>query len=57
MKKRPCKNCTKRTVGCHISCKDYKLWRADLDRANAERAKEEQTIDYVAKTIEKNRKG
>lgn len=33
----PCHGCTKRVVGCHGKCPEYKKWRAKLD---AERAKE-----------------
>lgn len=24
--KNPCKGCTRRTVGCHTNCEDYKEW-------------------------------
>lgn len=25
--KNPCKGCTRRVVGCHCSCEDYKTWQ------------------------------
>ena len=46
MKSAPCKDCEKRQVGCHTTCKEYKAWaeiktavnrkhqnQADMDRA------------------------
>lgn len=33
MIKNPCRNCTKRVVGCHSTCKKYKDWKkADKER-------------------------
>ena len=29
MIKNPCRNCTKRVVGCHSTCKDYKDWKKE----------------------------
>lgn len=29
----PCKDCTKRQVGCHGSCKEYGEWRAKRDES------------------------
>lgn len=26
LNKAPCKDCTKRTIGCHSSCKEYQEW-------------------------------
>lgn len=34
MRKPPCYECTKRSVGCHAKCKDYKVWRHDKDLDN-----------------------
>lgn len=28
----PCKDCTKREVGCHSKCKAYHDWKADWDK-------------------------
>ena len=37
-----CKGCTKRVVGCHSTCEDYKEFRKELDKQNeAERADRE----------------
>lgn len=33
-RKWPCKDCTKRTVGCHSSCEEYKLAREQRDAIN-----------------------
>lgn len=35
----PCQGCTKRHSGCHSSCKDYKDFRAELDRESEQRHK------------------
>lgn len=32
-----CKGCTKRYIGCHAECEDYKKFRAEKDEKNAER--------------------
>lgn len=32
-----CKGCTKRSVGCHATCDDYKTFRAELDAINAKK--------------------
>jgi hypothetical protein len=32
----PCKDCQKRTMACHTSCKDYKDWKAEHDKRKAE---------------------
>jgi hypothetical protein len=29
-----CKDCTKRTVGCHSHCEIYKAFRTELDKRN-----------------------
>lgn len=34
----PCRECTKRCIGCHSTCAEYKLYRADMDKKNAEQA-------------------
>ena len=28
--KAPCKDCTKRTLGCHDRCLDYGLWKKQM---------------------------
>lgn len=30
-----CKDCTKRRVGYHSNCEDYKAYRSNLDKQNA----------------------
>ena len=37
--KSPCKDCRFRSVGCHSVCKNYADYRADMDKAKAEREK------------------
>ena len=36
----PCKNCTKRTIGCHSNCEDYHQFREDIDYQHSNRNKE-----------------
>lgn len=31
-----CKDCTKRKVGCHSTCTDYKEWKTNRDQKNKE---------------------
>lgn len=31
-----CKDCTKRKVGCHSTCTDYKEWKINRDQKNKE---------------------
>lgn len=49
----PCAKCTtKREVGCHGRCEEYKQWRAELDRKNHEeylRRKSKDTMSEAAK--------
>ena len=33
----PCKGCERRELGCHGKCEDYKAYREDRDRMNANR--------------------
>ena len=33
----PCKDCTKRELGCHDRCDDYKLFKAELERVRKNR--------------------
>jgi hypothetical protein len=41
----PCKDCQKRTMACHSSCKDYKDWKADHDNRKAEIVEKER-VEY-----------
>lgn len=38
--KNPCFSCTKRNVGCHAACTEYKAWAGARDQARAEREKQ-----------------
>ena len=35
MIKPPCKNCQKRTIGCHSACPEYLAYRKDLEEKKA----------------------
>lgn len=37
-----CKDCTKRHIGCHAHCEDYKAFRKQLDEENIRRRQIEQ---------------
>ena len=43
----PCKDCQKRTMACHTSCKDYKNWKADHDNRKAEIVEKERTANQI----------
>ena len=36
----PCKNCTKRSLGCHARCKDYQNWNKGYHKLQKEEMKE-----------------
>ena len=38
----PCKDCTRRSVGCHARCGEYQSWRALRDKMLEDEAKEKQ---------------
>lgn len=50
--KNPCKDCKKREVGCHASCKDYLKWKkwneeeTEKKREYSIRQNYERTTDY-----------
>ena len=35
--KGPCKDCERRSVGCHATCEDYNFYRKHVDDARAKR--------------------
>lgn len=43
MNKCPCKGCTKRKLGCHGFCDQYKEWRDWRDEVNRKRHAEDET--------------
>ena len=56
----PCKDCEKRYNGCHSTCKDYKTFRSEIDKANAQRheavKKEHEFRDYKILGVIKEQK-
>lgn len=46
-----CKDCTKRQVGCHSTCEDYKAFRAELDAVNAEKLKQSKAVYEITSEI------
>lgn len=49
----PCKDCTKRVLGCHSSCKDYAEYRKGIDKANGNKSWHREYGTYRA-TVRKN---
>ena len=47
MNKSPCKNCTKRNLGCHESCQDYNTYKKDMETINRKRRTELYYRDYI----------
>ncbi|MCR4889157.1 MAG: hypothetical protein K5979_08290 [Ruminococcus sp.] len=43
----PCKDCTDRCIGCHSTCGDYKLYRAEIEKRNAEKAEKNAEKDFI----------
>lgn len=53
--KQPCRNCTKRNIGCHAGCKDYADYKAELEKQR-EYTKKFQYIDPMNQTHEQEKK-
>lgn len=52
-----CKDCQKRTLGCHDTCPDYLAWRKWKDESNA-RERQIKMQNYLAtERVVKRRKG
>lgn len=47
MKGAPCKDCSKRCVGCHSTCEDYIDWKAEHD-AERERIRRQKLSTCLA---------
>lgn len=48
-------DCDKRHVGCQPGCKEFKAFRAAIDKANAERRKQNIGADFAADMIWRDR--
>lgn len=52
----PCKNCNKRSLGCHATCNDYIKWSEEMqeqrEQANKERRKENDLRAHIRNTQE-----
>lgn len=58
MKMSPCKDCERRSPGCHDHCDDYKEWKAELDEKKMireEALKEDRMRPIWTKTMRKRR--
>lgn len=40
----PCKNCSRRVIGCHADCNEYKEWREELTDENENIKKEREKV-------------
>lgn len=49
-KRRPCKDCVERQVGCHKDCERYRQLREYYDQIGEKRRKENDWLDYEIKT-------
>jgi len=45
----PCRNCSKRVLGCHSNCKDYIDWKKNIDAVNEKRRSIERSKYYGKK--------
>ncbi len=50
MKKAPCKDCERRTVGCHADCADYIAWRKRAEEMK-EIEKREKDLSHALNAI------
>ena len=53
----PCKDCTRRYVGCHAECEDFAIAKAKHEKAKTERKKEMDYIGYVSDNARRMKKG
>jgi hypothetical protein len=51
----PCKDCTKREVGCHATCKEHKAWKDFYNKARDTRTKHHDLEDFITSTHKHNR--
>ena len=51
-----CKDCTKRTVGCHGKCKEYIEWRKEYDEMKSKIEKDRKADGFLISN-ENKRKG
>lgn len=50
----PCKNCSRRHIGCHSSCMSYGKWKDERDAMRKQRIKEYNDYDFL-KTVKYGR--
>lgn len=53
--KGPCRDCDKRTVGCHAGCDIYKNYREQLEDWTEKRKKEKENVYYKRRRTSYNR--
>lgn len=49
----PCKNCTRREVGCHGSCVEYKTAKANYEKEKENERAEEAAARFIADSVKK----
>lgn len=54
--KNACMDCTRRTLGCHSRCEEYKAYREKMDRIREARAKERSAVEASVDGYESWRK-
>lgn len=50
-----CKNCVKRSIGCHSRCQEYKEFRAEIDKLNSQKQIDQATV-HTIQVMSKRRK-
>lgn len=53
MKQAPCRDCEKRTVGCHASCEQYQAFRRYREAVKAEQYRQRETAEYFIDSARK----
>ena len=52
--KAPCKDCKKRTLGCHSKCRAYSCYQIDIRSVREKRKEEVMTRTYICDESYKN---
>lgn len=47
----PCQECERREIGCHGRCKDYKAWKAERRKINADRERDRSATPEIARHV------
>ena len=52
----PCKDCQKRTLGCHATCLEYLIWKKKKENELNKKKQELDIVDTTVRSILRKRK-